>query len=142
MKKIIYTLFIIIGVGMISCSYLDVVPYNVATIEYAFRNRASTERFLYTCYGYLPREGDVSWDVAMSGGDDTWTHYFITWSSATLQMPGKCNQSICEFWNGGRGADVNLWQGIRDCNIFLENINSVVDIPDYEKRGGALKSNF
>lgn len=143
MKKIIYTLFTIIVVGIVSCNYLDVVPDNVATIEYAFRNRASTERFLYTCYGYLPREGDVAWDVAMSGGDDTWTHTFINWSSRDIAN-GRQNSSnpYVNFWNGGRGADVNLWQGIRDCNIFLENINNVIDIPDYEKKRWSAEVKF
>ena len=110
MKKIIYTLFIIIGVGMISCSYLDVVPDNVATIEYAFRNRASTERFLYTCYGYLPREGDVSWDVAMAGATIPGPIISLHGAPRHCKCQAKCNQSICEFleWRarherGGKG---------------------------------------
>jgi hypothetical protein len=38
------------------------------------------------------------------------------------------------FWTNERGANKNLWQGIRDCNIFLENIDNVIDIPEYEKK--------
>jgi hypothetical protein len=136
MKKniLIFNLVILIGITTSCSDFLDVVPDNVATIEYAFRNRTSTERFLYTCYSYLPREGDVSWDVAMSGGDDIWTHSYINWTSRSVAN-AKQNvvNPVVNFWNGGNGADVNLWQGIRDCNIFLENINSVIDIPEYEK---------
>ncbi|MEA4916713.1 RagB/SusD family nutrient uptake outer membrane protein [Proteiniphilum sp.] len=144
MKKLIYLIATILFNGvMVSCNYLDVVPDNVATIEYAFRNRTSTEKFLYTCYGYLPREGDVLWDVAMGGGDDTWTHSFIGWSARNIANARQNSTNpYINFWNGGQGADVNLWQGIRDCNIFLENINSVIDIPEYEKIRWAAEVKF
>ena len=65
-----------------------------------------------------------------------------------MELPRHCNarqnatNPYVNFWNGGRGADVNLWQGIRDCNIFLENINSVVDIPDYEKERWSAEVKF
>jgi hypothetical protein len=37
------------------------------------------------------------------------------------------------FWSGENGATSALWRGIRDCNIFLENVDNVHDLPDYEK---------
>lgn len=132
MKKKIF-LLLIIGV-FCSCDFLDVVPDNVATIEYAFRNRASAEKFLYTCYSYLPSHGDLGYDVAMSGGDDVWVHPYITWSTRNI-AEGYQNSSepFMNFWNNRGGASKNLWVGIRDCNIFLDNIDKVEDIPEYEK---------
>lgn len=42
-----------------SCQdYIDVVPDNVATIEHAFSLRNEAEKYLYTCYSYLPRNAD------------------------------------------------------------------------------------
>ncbi len=37
------------------------------------------------------------------------------------------------FWDGERGGKP-LFQGIRDCNIFLENIGKVPDLTEYEKQ--------
>ena len=133
MKKILY--FIIILTGLNSCNYLNVVPDNIATIEYAFRNRIVTQKYLYTCYSYLPQQGSISNDVAMSGGDDSWFHTFINWSTRSFAR-GMQNSSnpYMNFWSNEQGADKNLWQGIRDCNIFLENIDNVRDVPVYEKK--------
>ncbi|MDP4189749.1 MAG: RagB/SusD family nutrient uptake outer membrane protein, partial [Bacteroidota bacterium] len=130
MKKILYIIIIFILTSFNSCNYLDVVPDNVATIEYAFRNRTVTEKYLYTCYSYLPTEGSIDHDPAMSGGDDSWFHTFITWSTRNLAK-GLQNSSnpYMNFWSNENGANKNLWQGIRDCNIFLENVDHVIDIP-------------
>ncbi|MFA5327674.1 MAG: RagB/SusD family nutrient uptake outer membrane protein [Prolixibacteraceae bacterium] len=135
MKKISYILFIVILSTFSSCNYLDVVPDNVATIEYAFRNRTVTEKYLYTCYSYLPSQGSIYYDPAMSGSDDSWFHTFIPWSTRNIAK-GQQNSSApyMNFWTNERGANKNLWQGIRDCNIFLENIDNVIDIPEYEKK--------
>jgi hypothetical protein len=60
-----FTLMICFG----SCNYLDIVPDNVATIDYSFRNRTAAEKYLYTCYSYRPQIGGVNIDPAMSGAD-------------------------------------------------------------------------
>ena len=126
MKNKIF-IMLVASMSFMSCDYLDVVPDNIATIDYAFRNRAMTLKFLYTCYSYMPRHGSVGEDPAMSGGDEVWTHMFIRWGVRTI---AEGQQSVViprlSYWS--------LWQGIRDCNIFLENIDGVPDIPAYEKR--------
>ncbi len=53
-----------------SCNYLDIVPDNIATIDYAFRNRTEAEKYLFTCYSYLPAIGDLQRDPAMKGAND------------------------------------------------------------------------
>ena len=141
MKKILY--FIIILTGLNSCNYLNVVPDNIATIEYAFRNRTVTQKYLFTCYSYLPSQGSISYDVAMSGGDDCWFHPLIPWSTRSFAR-GLQNSSFpyMNYWNNEGGADKNLWQGIRDCNIFLENIDNVRDIPVFEKKRWTAEVKF
>ena len=121
---------------LVACGdYLDVVPDNVATIDYAFRNRTACEKFLFTCYGYMPRHGSVDWDPAMSGGDENWLPSYINWSTLTLARGAQSTISpIINFWNGENGAPSNLWIGIRDCNIFLENVDKVMDLPSYDKK--------
>ena len=126
MKTKIIALYLAMSISFLSCDYLDVVPDNIATIDYAFRNRAMTLKFLYTCYSYLPQHGDLSGDPAMSGGDETWVHMFIQWNVRAI---AEGRQSVVY----PRLSHWTLWQGIRDCNIFLENVDNVPDIPQYEK---------
>jgi hypothetical protein len=120
----------------LSCDYLNIVPDNVATIDYAFRNRAACEKYLFTCYGYLPAHGDMNGDPAMTGGDEIWTHKLAFYISSNIRQLALGQQSttdpVLNFWEGRMGAK-NLWQGIRDCNIFLENVDRVLDLPEYEK---------
>lgn len=54
---------------MNSCTdYLDVVPDNVATIDNAFAMRAQAEKFLFTCYSYMPHDADINLNPAILGG--------------------------------------------------------------------------
>lgn len=135
MKKKVYIILIVILSSFSSCDYLDVVPDNIATIEYAFRNRTEAEKYLFTCYGYLPGQGSLYWDPAMSGSDDSWFHQFVPWTTRNIAL-GRQNGSdpYMNYWDGINGANKNLWQGIRDCNIFLENIDTVIDLPAYERK--------
>lgn len=44
-----------------SCKkYLDIVPDGIATIDNAFTTRISAEKYLFTCYSYMPQQGDVA----------------------------------------------------------------------------------
>ena len=56
MKNIIKYLFLALfaGVTMVSCNFLDVVPAEKASDKDAFSSPKAAERFLYSCYGYIP----------------------------------------------------------------------------------------
>lgn len=128
-------LVFLLAAASTSCSYLDIVPDNVATIEYAFRDRVSAERYLFSCYSYRPPIGSVNLDPAMDGGDETWRLYYRAPFNNTLISRGfqSSTSPLMNFWDGLAGGKA-LWKGIRDCNIFLENIDAVRDLPDYEKQ--------
>ncbi|HTG55175.1 MAG TPA: hypothetical protein VL943_02815, partial [Niabella sp.] len=48
---------ILIGACLSSLSsckkYLDIVPDNVGTLDYAFRNKNEAENYLFTCYSTM-----------------------------------------------------------------------------------------
>ncbi len=121
---IICTLFILIT----SCDYLDVIPDNVATIDNAFSMRYEAEKYLFTCYSYMPKDGNTGQDPAMEGGDEIWR---IVSRGGTMFNIARGFQNISspygDTWH-------QLYQGLRDCNIFLENIGRVPDIPEVEKK--------
>ena len=60
MKTRYYLAVIYLVVTVAGCkkSFLDVVPDNVATLDNAFTMRRETEKYLATCYSYLPNDGD------------------------------------------------------------------------------------
>ncbi|WP_132129999.1 RagB/SusD family nutrient uptake outer membrane protein [Anseongella ginsenosidimutans] len=119
-----------------SCNYLDVVPDNVATLDNAFNMRSSAERYLFTCYSWLPSEGEyMGGNPALTAGDEMW---FLTnrpdeqyaWRIATGNQ--NVANPLVNFWSGTNGGK-NMYRGIRECNIFLENIESVPDMSASEK---------
>src|SRR5690606_28326362 len=69
--KIVIVFFV--ALGMSSCKkYLDIVPDNVAVIEHAFKLRTEAEKYLFTCYSYLPKNGDGWFNAGMMSGDEIW----------------------------------------------------------------------
>lgn len=142
MKKTFFISIICLTTIFYSCSdYLDVVPDNVATIEYAFRNRTAAEKYLFTCYSYLPSQGKPAVDPSILGSDEIWIHDQDASYSASLGAFNTYNikrglqnisTPLCNFWDGGNSGS-NLYIGLRDCNIFLENIHKVYDISVMER---------
>src|SRR5690554_5979980 len=133
MKK--KNILVLIGtILLFSCdSYLDVVPDNIPTIEQAFNMRTTAERFLFTCYSYMPKHSNIAENPALTSGDEIWLHnnynqagWMIAQGYQELVNPYQ------NFWQGQRSGR-DLYQAIRDCNIFLENIDEVPDMVQTEK---------
>jgi hypothetical protein len=123
---------------MASCAdYLDIVPDDVPTMDNAFTNRISAEKFLFTCYSYLPNPAHQWTYPAMVGGDEMWWNpnqaSFNEISACKIAMGNQnSNDPYHNFWDG-RHNGVNLFTAIRDCNIFLENIHNPRDLEAYER---------
>jgi hypothetical protein len=128
-------MFIIAGLCFTTAcaSYLDVVPDDVATIDHAFSTRNTTERFLGTCYWYLPDYVSLN-NLGLIGADELWWN---TNNTADASMLAKGNQNsndpYLNFWDGSKGGK-NMFTAIRDCNIFLENVYSPGDIEERERK--------
>ncbi|SFC55003.1 Starch-binding associating with outer membrane [Parapedobacter composti] len=131
MKKIIILLVSLAGFN--SCNYLDIVPDNVATLENAFTMRNTAERFLFTCYSYLPNEGGIPSSPSLIG-HEIWPLYTYT-SNTTAYVRGEQNivAPVLNWWDGLNGG-IDMYQAIRDCNIFIDNIYSVPDMTMEEKQ--------
>jgi len=132
-------IFLFLGIMFISsCSdYLDIVPDDVPSMDNAFSNRTAAEKFLFTCYSYLPNPTDFWTYPAHIGGDEIWWNIDqpnFTNNVAIKMANGtqNSNDPYQNFWDGGQGGS-SLFIAIRDCNIFLENIHKPRDIEDYER---------
>ncbi|HMI04085.1 MAG TPA: RagB/SusD family nutrient uptake outer membrane protein [Pedobacter sp.] len=143
MKNIRIGLFIVLlGVSSSCKKYLDIVPDNIPTIENAFTMRTSAERFLFTCYAYMPQQSSLTANPAFTSGDEFWLHNDYTttgWSIARgLQ---NVVDPFLNYWQGSQGGR-DLYQGIRDCNIFLENVGTVPDLESYERDRWIAEAKF
>ena len=139
MKRINYIIALLFAGILFSCdSFLDVVPDNVATIDNAFTDKYNAEKYLFTCYSYLPDFADPNENPAMAGGDDIWYSEYHRYSNSVQLAKGYQNITSPFFdkWRGG------LFVGIRDCNTFLEKIGTVRDLQDYEKKQWTAEAIF
>lgn len=145
MKKAL--LILILCATSVSCKdYLDVVPDNVATIEYAFRLRSTAERYLFTCYSFMPNLYSPSNSMGLMSGDELWLPYypfreFNTGAWEIAMGNQNVNSPHLDYWNGGY-MQSDLWRGIRECNIFLENIMNVESMEESEKLKWAGEAKF
>lgn len=116
-----------------ACNYLDVVPDNVATINHAFSDRYTSEKYLASCYSHLPRSSDPNSNPAyMGSGEFMHNRERMTTSMLIARGSQTAADHQINMWGGGNGGN-SLWAGIRDCNIFLENIDKVNDLTLNEK---------
>ncbi|MDR0414857.1 MAG: RagB/SusD family nutrient uptake outer membrane protein [Prevotellaceae bacterium] len=153
MKRIINTLVVAGGLFFLgSCTdYLDVVPDNVATLDIVFNNRSSAERYLFSCYSFVPEYGSIDQNPGMTAGHEAW-RYTITgdrWvggSSAFLIATGLQNtaEPYNDYWDGERDAKP-MFRAIRECNIFLEYVSQpgrVRDLAEPDRRRWVAEANI
>ena len=136
MKKIKHILLVVTLFVFASCDFLDIVPDGIATIEdNAFSMRTTAEQYLFTCYSYMPSDASQSGNPALLGGDEIWlpSQYASANSPKNItQGNQRRNGPFLDFWRG-LNSGKNLYRGISDCNIFLENIHRVQDMSKAEK---------
>lgn len=131
-KKLL--LIFIFGATIISCKkYIDIVPDNIATIEYAFRLRSTAERYLFTCYSFLPNYNAYNGGFLNVGDELLFVGNYPNTGFDILKGIQNSNSPRLDFWNGLNGGK-NMYRALRECNIFLENIGRVPDIDETEKK--------
>ncbi len=116
------------------CSdYLDVVPDNTATLEMAFHDRYNAEKFLFTCYSFIPSHGSENADPGIMAGDEVWVNEYVNRDGLRIAKGEQnANYPLNNYWTGERSGK-RLFVGIRNCNIFIDNIDNVGDLPAQEK---------
>src|SRR5690606_27119358 len=117
-------------------NYLDIVPDNVATLDNAFTVRTQAEKFLHTCYSYMPRNGDLGSDPAMLGGDEIWR--ISERGGAMFNIARGLMNVVSPYGDNWQ----LMYRALRDCNIFLENIEKVTDMEAPERARWASEVKF
>lgn len=137
--KIKYTYLLLVQLLVVlsfsGCDYLDVVPDNVATIDNAFSDRYTAEKYLATCYWGLPKSAGWNENPAIFGAMEMiFNKENISWSGMQFGLGlDSPSRALINYWSGTDTWVRSLYAGIRNCNTFLENIHKVNDLNRYEK---------
>jgi hypothetical protein len=120
MKKIFFYLALI-GI-LCSCSYLDVVPDDAPKLENAFKNENTAEGFVFSCYSYIPQYNNARTNFSWLMSNETVAsyHWGTQYFSFLQIQQGLFNAStpVLDIWG-------NCYSGIRQCHLFLQNIDKV-----------------
>ena len=141
-KKIkVFAVFVALTISFQSCdSFLDIVPANVATIDNAFTLRNEAEKYLFTCYSYIPQNGDINYNIGMLAGDEIWKNNVVLPNMPSTQIANG-NQAVGTVfqnaWDGNRdgagpGNNFDIYDGIRHCNIFIEAVSNTDNVRDLD----------
>ncbi len=129
----------------VSCNnYLDIVPDDgLATLESAFTLRSTAIRYLYTCYGFMTSEGNLDGDNGYMSGDELWSvidrrESGAIWGGTMFNMARGFQTASGPYGNDWSG----IYEGIRACNIMLENIHKVPDLPEWERLQWIAETKF
>ena len=141
MRSKIIAISFIIGLSLMftRCDFLDIVPDNTVEVGSLFENRDKALSALSTCYRYMPNYEKLHESMSLAG--DEWVGRLDaevadargnTRGEKLMRGWNNSNDPILNYWSGGGGA-ISLYQGIRVCNIFFENIENVPDITPAER---------
>ena len=149
MKKILFVLFICFSFS--ACDFLDIVPDDTSKLEDAFKNDATAEAFLYTCYSYQFDYFDFRSTLGLAAGTDEIVHGYhwtaqwfagISWNSGVVSS----SNPVIDLWGSFESYNskaASMWQGIRQCYIFLNHVDEAkptfVDPAVYEQEKAKWK---
>lgn len=114
MKNKLYQalLLIFLVAGISSCDYLDIVPDERPTEEDAFKDKNAAERYLYSCYAFMPKEREGCY---LYQGGDCLTDYDRKFLEGTHTA---ANIGDFAYWS-------RMYAGIRRCYTLINNVDAV-----------------
>jgi hypothetical protein len=133
----------------LSCSeYLEVVPDNTMKLEDVFMTKDDAYNALSKIYSYIPRDEDTHlthWTLGDEyiGRLDTDYSTNMDMMRAIRIMRGLqyADDPLLGAWSGTRGGKP-LYEGIRQCNVFLEHIDQVKLMTSEEREEWRSQAKF
>jgi hypothetical protein len=135
-KLVVLSLWCLMLAASCKKGFLNVVPDNIPTVDNAFASGAEASTYLATCYSYLPHNGVLTANPAFLSGDETSVRIakqkdYELFLGLTLGNQGVVDPYY-NNWDGGHQGGT-MFNAIRDCNVFLDNIGKVPDLSDDDK---------
>ncbi|TKG96928.1 RagB/SusD family nutrient uptake outer membrane protein [Puteibacter caeruleilacunae] len=136
-------IYVVLLCMFVSCDYLDIVPDNVATIDNAFTDKFNAEKYLFTCYSYLPKMGDINQNPALLGSDEVSKALYHENQRGVKLANGYQTivNPLFDYWSGRNGGQA-MYVGIRDCNTLIDRIDEVPDMTEKEKKTWKAEAKF
>ncbi|MGN6419605.1 MAG: RagB/SusD family nutrient uptake outer membrane protein [Pseudobacter sp.] len=132
--------------------YLDVVPDNVATLNSSFTNANETQAYLFGCYANLQALADVRRNSGFTASGEIL--FPINMQDQTTLgggggdagfdlMRGLQNSlnPIHNYWQG-YNMGLKLFESIRMCNTFLENVHVPLDVQPFDRARWTAEAKF
>lgn len=140
MKKIYKTikkavLFTLLLTSIYSCDFLDIVPDEKAKAEDAFEDVNAVERFIFSCYAYLPQSRNGAESLDFMTGDEVVTAFEHETFAAFPKGNYNASKPVISYWN-------SLFQGIRQCYILINSIDQCPDLPTKSRSDYVAQAKF
>ena len=135
--KSIYRIFMAVAVtfAFVSCNFLDIVPDENATKEDTYSDHNKTEKYLYSCYAYLPQSNLAQGSLDFFTGDEVTTAFEHETFAAFPKGNYTASSPVISYWN-------DFFQGIRQCYMFLEGVDKTSDMDDEKKADYKAQGQF
>ncbi len=140
-----------VALSITGCNYLEIVPDNMPEMDDQYTNREKATGALAGCYSYLPYFNNVRYSMSFATDEyctiltEGWGDNFQ--AERLMRNLNSASSPIMNFWYGSHGAAgvPSLYQGIRYCNDFMDNIGLVPDMTaadkaDYTAQAKVLKA--
>lgn len=138
--KYIIIILVALNIPIVSsCDYLDIVPDDKPTLADAFKNEQTAEAFLFSCYGYIPQANhfrtNFSW--VMSNEMVATYHWGAQYFSFLQIQQGMHSAAVpvLDVWQ-------DMYKGIRQCYMFIDNIDLVQPVAISQSEFEAKKKVF
>lgn len=122
--KLLFLLFLILGYS--SCQFLDIVPDEITTEGDAFKDRNAAKNYVYSCYGYLPQSNIAQGSLDLLTGDEVITAFEHETFASFPKGNYTASNPVISYWN-------TFFQGLRQCYLFLANVDKVPDLTESVK---------
>ncbi|MDR0506045.1 MAG: RagB/SusD family nutrient uptake outer membrane protein [Dysgonamonadaceae bacterium] len=150
-RNILIKFFVIVLLlGANGCNdFLEVIPDNITNLEHVFATRETAENYLATLYTHVPAvfarttvtnseyyESSLCGNILWFGADDAWTFYEnnykynYPWRIARGEQ--NVSSPLLNAWDGWEGMN-SMFYAIRDCNIFIEEMQKPERAPEVGK---------
>lgn len=141
-NKVVLRLTMVGALMVSSCDYLDIVPNDVSTVNDAFKRPNEAMNFLYSLYGFMPPENVMFDAIALWGTDEMVTPWDRFFYYAKRMMRGELNATdpFFDYWTPS--GEIDMYDGIRQCYIFLNNIDKTPGFSEAEISRMKGEANF
>lgn len=137
MKKYISYFIVCLTISaFLGCQdYLDIVPDERPTEADAFRNPNSALGYLYSCYGYIPNQRSGTSSIDLMTSDEVVTAFEHETFAKFPRGEYTASNPVISYWN-------TLYKGIRQCYIFINNIDGVDGVSQSDRALYKAEANF